>query len=232
MTFILMFAKVIILILNSAKANIEQILPGDIPMVICAFVWCIFHGKDAWMYTFRHWGCVIVNHYLSFSCICNYVVGGWGQYHIASVHVMQYPWSMEIVLVYWFIYFYNSENNLHGKFRKFKQIALRNNRNLIVSFYLLFSTNIHKHFDSMYNNICRKSCIVFIIWIFFFFFLQSCFHVSIQYHWLCKTFINLYPIKIGFDHIHYLLNFMLNVTSFRHFVMWKYLSLTVERLHS
>lgn len=232
MTFILMFAKVIILILNSAKANIEQILPGDIPMVICAFVWCIFHGKDAWMYAFRHWGCVIVNHYLSFSCICNYVVGGWGQYHIASVHVMQYPWSMAIVLVYWFIYFYNSENNLHGKFRKFKQIALRNNRNLIVSFYLLFSTNIHKHFDSMYNNICRKSCIVFIIWIFFFFFLQSCFHVSIQYHWLCKTFINLYPTKIGFDHIHYLLNFMLNVTSFRHFVMWKYLSLTVERLHS
>lgn len=180
MTFILMFAKVIILILNSAKANIEQILPGDIPMVICAFVWCIFHGKDAWMYAFRQWGCVIVNHYLSFSCICicNYVVGGWGQYHIASVHVMQYPWSMEIVLVYWFIYFYNSENNLHGKFRKFKQIALRYNKNLIVSFYLLFSTNIHKHFDSMYNNICRKSCIVFIVQIFKIFFfavLFSCF---------------------------------------------------------
>lgn len=38
MTFILMFAKVIILILNGAKANVVQILPGDIPMVICAFV--------------------------------------------------------------------------------------------------------------------------------------------------------------------------------------------------
>lgn len=55
---------------------------------------------------------------------------------------------------------------------------------MIVSFYLLFSTNIHKHFDSMYNNICRKSCIVFIVQIFKIFFLQSCFHVSIQYHWL------------------------------------------------